>query len=92
MYFAAKSILVWGEGGSNANFLTGNASKIETFFPCSGKKCKKWFESIHLFGPVVLGTSRCDENLPTLLGCAEEGLELDEAPTLGGLQDGIPMY
>ena len=27
---------------------------------------------------------------PTLLGCAEE--DLDEAPTLGGLQDEIPMY
>ena len=43
-----------------------------------------------LFGPVVLGTNRCDEDLPALFGCAEEGL--DEAPTLGGLQDGIPMH
>ena len=43
-----------------------------------------------LFGPVALGTNRCGKDLPALLGCAEEGL--DEAPTLGGLQDGIPMY
>ena len=42
------------------------------------------------FGPVVLGTNRCGEDLTALLGCAEEGL--DEAPTLGGLQDGIPIY
>ena len=27
---------------------------------------------------------------PALLGCAEE--DLDEAPTLGRLQDEIPMY
>ena len=43
-----------------------------------------------MFGPVVLGTNRCDEDLPALLGCAEKGL--DEAPTLGGLQDGIQLY
>ena len=43
-----------------------------------------------MFGLVVLETNRCDEDLPALLGCAEEGL--DEGPTLGGLQDGIPMY
>ena len=35
-------------------------------------------------------TNICDEDLPALLGCAEEGL--DEAPTLEGLQDGILMY
>ena len=33
-------------------------------------------------------TYRCNEDLPALLGCAEEG----EALMLGGLQDGIPMY
>ena len=43
-----------------------------------------------MFGPVVLGTNRCGKDLLALLGCAEEGL--DEAPTLGGLQEGIPMY
>ena len=43
-----------------------------------------------LFGPVVLVTNRCGKGLPALLGCAAEGL--DEAPMLGGLQDGIPMY
>ena len=47
--------------------------------------------AIHiLFGPVVLRTNRCGEDLPALLGCAEEGL--DEAMTLGGLHDGIAMY
>ena len=35
-------------------------------------------------------TNRSGEDLPALLGCAEESL--DEAPTLGGLQDRIPMY
>ena len=43
-----------------------------------------------LFGPVVLVTNRCGKDLPALLRCAEEGQ--DEAPTLGGFQDGIPMY
>ena len=43
-----------------------------------------------LFGPVALGTNRCGKDLPALLGSAEEGV--DEAPKLGGLQDGIPMY
>ena len=43
-----------------------------------------------MFDPVVLGTNRCNEDLLAILGCAEEGL--DEALTLGGLQDGIPMY
>ena len=44
----------------------------------------------NLFGPVVLRTNRYGEDLPALLGCAEEGL--DEFLTLGGLQNGIPMY
>ena len=44
-----------------------------------------------MFGPVVLGTNNCGKDLPVLLlGYAEEGL--DEALSLGGLQDGIPMY
>ena len=43
-----------------------------------------------LFSPVALGTNRCDEDLPALLRCAEEGL--DEASMLEGFQDGIPMY
>ena len=43
-----------------------------------------------MFGPVALGKNRCDEDLPALLGCAEEGP--DEAPTLGGLQDGMEGF
>ena len=35
-------------------------------------------------------TNKCDEDLPALLGCAEE--DLDEALTLRRLQDEIPMY
>ena len=28
-----------------------------------------------VFDPVVLGTNRCGEDLPALLGCAEKGLD-----------------
>ena len=41
------------------------------------------------FGPVLLRLTDVMRLCPALLGCAET---LDEAPTLGGLQDGIPMY
>ena len=43
-----------------------------------------------LIGPVLLGQTGVVRIFPGLLGCAEE--DLDEAPTLGRLQDEIPMY
>ena len=41
-----------------------------------------------LFGPMLVGLTNCDEVLPALLGEAESAWP--EAPTLGGLQKGIP--
>ena len=43
-----------------------------------------------MFGPVVLGQTDVMRLCPDLLWCADE--DLDKAPTLGGLQDEIPMY
>ena len=39
-----------------------------------------------VFGPVLLGLTDVMRLCPALLGCAEE--DLNEAPTLVGLQDG----
>ena len=41
-----------------------------------------------LFGPILVGLTNCDEALPALIGEAESAWP--EAPTLGGLQKGIP--
>ena len=41
-----------------------------------------------MFGPMLVGLTNCDEVLAALLGEAES--TWPEAPTLGGLQKGIP--
>ena len=43
-----------------------------------------------MFGPETLGLTDVMRLCSALLGCVEE--DLDEASTLGGLQDGILMY
>ena len=41
-----------------------------------------------VFGPMLVGLTKCDEALPALLGGADSAWP--EAPTYGGLQKGIP--